>query len=356
MARKKSAGGAAQPARANGAANGAVRPSLRAPAGVAETAKPEAKPAARSAKAAKTAKSAGAVAPAVQPLLEAPVRIFQIYFEPWQRELLAPEFIPLDNGGEPGEYLEFGLFERLSISEHVKGASLWGALSWRFTEKTGVSGAELRALIDANPGYDVYYCNPYPHLEATYHNLWLHGETVHPRFAELARAFLQAAELPDETRDIVPSGLYSTANYFVGSPKFWAAYLPFVRGAIARADRNLPPAIAKTIHAPMPDERGLYPAGTTYMPFLVERLFSSFMRSAGSTLKGFKLPLTLGEEEINVHLKLLREMKDTAWRTKSLWLAACWVNYRNLYLQQQFGAEWTRKHLRSVTPSEIRFA
>lgn len=343
MAGNKKAGGRPRAKPVNGAA----------PAANGKTHKPA--PAAKRPKApAKApAKPAAAVAPA---LLEAPLRIFQIYFEPWQRELLAPEFIPLDNGGgEPGEYLEFGLFERLSISEHVKGAALWGALSWRFTEKTGLTGSDLRTLIEANPGHDVYYCNAHPHLEATYHNLWLHGDTVHPRFGELARAFLDAAGLPDETRDIVPSGLYSTANYFVGSPAFWAAYLPFVRGAIARADKKLSPEIARALHAQIPDERGLYP-GATYMPFIVERLFSLFMRTAGRELKAFKLPLALGEEEINVHLKLLREMKDTAWRTKSLWLAACWVNYRNLYLQQQFGQEWTRKHLRNITPSEIRFA
>ena len=38
------------------------------------------------------------------------------------------------------------------------------------------------------------------------------------------------------------------------------------------------------------------------------------------------------------------------------WLAACWVNYRNLYLMQVNGKEWCDKYLRSITPTEITFS
>jgi hypothetical protein len=290
-----------------------------------------------------------------KPAPAAPARVFQIYFEDWQRPLIDPLFVPLDNQGPPTEYLEFDLFERLSISDHVKDAPVWGALSWRFTEKTGVSGEDLFKTIEANPGFDIYYCNALPQHEALYHNLWVQGETAHPRFLELVRAFLKAAGLPDDTQELLPSRLYSTANYFVGSPAFWSAYLPFVRGAIQRADRALPADLREILHSSEADDKGVH-GGSSYMPFIVERLFPLFMRTAGKSLKGFKLALALPEEEMNVHLKLLREMKDTAWRTKSLWLAACWVNYRNLYLSQQHGHDWTRRYLRNITPTEIKFA
>jgi hypothetical protein len=306
-----------------------------------------AKPRTRKPMAAKEAANANAPA--------SPIRIFQIYYEPWQRDLVDPEFIPLDNQGTPNEYLEFDLFERLSVSSHVEGADLWGALSWRFTEKTGLTGAELAKLIAANPGQDVYYSNAFPKHEALYHNLWMQGETAHPRFLELVRKFLEAAGLPAVDTDLImPSSMYSTANYFIGTPAFWAAYLPFIRSAVRRADANLPAEIKAALHSTAADDRGVH-GGSTYMPFIVERLFPLFLRSAGRNLKAFKLPLTVPEEEIDVHLRLLREMKDVAWKSKSQWLAVCWINYRNLYLQQQHGREWMRKYLRSVTPSEIKF-
>src|SRR5690606_8585043 len=94
-----------------------------------------------------------------------PIRIFQIYFEPWQKELLDPAFAALNNAGVKSEAMEFDVFERLGRSEHVRGATLWGALSWRFVEKTGMSGADLIAALQANPGMDVYYFNPHPQNE-----------------------------------------------------------------------------------------------------------------------------------------------------------------------------------------------
>jgi hypothetical protein len=105
----------------------------------------------------------------------------------------------------------------------------------------------------------------------------------------------------------------------------------------------------------MADDRNLHP-GATYVPFIVERLFPVFMRSEGKDLKAYKIALPERERELNVHLKLLREMKDVAHRTQSAWLAACWVNYRNLYLSQTNGKAWCEKYLRNITPTEVRFA
>ena len=48
--------------------------------------------------------------------LQAPLRIFQIYYEGWQRELLDPNFIALDNGKMSSELMEFAVFERLAKS------------------------------------------------------------------------------------------------------------------------------------------------------------------------------------------------------------------------------------------------
>jgi hypothetical protein len=44
-----------------------------------------------------------------------------------------------------------------------------------------------------------------------------------------------------------------------------------------------------------------------------------------------------------------------AHNTQSTWLIACWVNYRNLYLHQSRGKAWCQKHLREITPVDIRF-
>jgi hypothetical protein len=287
--------------------------------------------------------------------LNSPIRIFQIYFEAWQRELLDPAFYPLDNSRGTSELMEFAVFEQLARNQATQGAQLWGALSWRFGEKTGMSGAEFVKQIIDHPGYDVYFCNPYPFNEALYHNMWMQGEVSHPQFANLVNAFYVAAGLdPKEIKEIEPSTNFTAANYFVASQKFWDKFIPFVKKVLVTADKRLPPAVRDLLHSKVADDKGLHP-GASYVPFIVERLFVAFMRTEGKELKAFKVTLPERERELNVHLKLLREMKDVAHRTKSAWLAACWVNYRNLYFSQTNGKEWCEKHLRAITPTEVIF-
>jgi hypothetical protein len=333
---------------------------------VKTVAKPAAKVKAKVPLAAKGAVSAKATPKAVpkpiskptskpHPALQAPIRVFQIYYEPWHRDLLDPAFVPLDNAGAKSELLEFSVFERLQAHEATQGAQLWGALSWRFGEKTGMKGAELLEAMAANPGHDVYFCNPHIQNEAIYHNMWMQGETAHPHFVALTRAVFQAAGLDEaEIGALHPSSSYSSANYFVASPKFWALYVPFIRRVLKAADDNLSPTLRNALHSTAADPKGLH-GGATYVPFIVERLFGYFMRTEGKGLKAHKVPLLAREAELNVHQKLLRDMKDVAHSTKSAWLAACWVNYRNLYLNQTNSEAWCAQYLRLITPTDVRF-
>lgn len=288
--------------------------------------------------------------------LRSPIRIFQIYFEGWQRELLDPAFYPLDNSRGNSELLEFAVFDQLARNPATQDAQLWGALSWRFGEKTGMLGADLVKQIVDHPGYDVYSCNPHPSNEAIYHNMWMQGEVSHPQFLEIVRAFYVAAGLNEkELIQIEPSSGFAAANYFVATPAFWQKYIAFVRRALVTADKRLDPRIRDLLHSKVADDKGLH-GGATYVPFIVERLFATFLRTEGNNFKAYKVALPERERELNVHQKLLREMKDVACKTKSAWLAACWVNYRNLYLSQANGKEWCEKYLRAITPAEVLFA
>ena len=288
--------------------------------------------------------------------VKSPLRIFQIYSEPWQRDLLDPNFSALDNSKGNSELMDFAVLEQLIKSDYVKDAQLWGALSWRFAELTGMSGADWVKNIQAHPGYDVYFCNPYPQIEALYHNGWTHGETLHPKFFALSQAIFQVTGLPlEELTNLHPSDNFSSANFFVASPKFWTAYLPWVRNVLMLANKKLPPNVRDLMHSKLADKQGA-DKGSTYIPFIIERLFPVFMKTAGKSLKSYKIALPERERELNVHLKLLREMKDVAHRTKSAWLGVCWVNYRNLYLTQINGNDWSKKYLRAITPTDIKFS
>ena len=286
--------------------------------------------------------------------VKSPLRIFQIYYESWQRDLLDPSFAAIDNSGLKSELEEFLVLERLAKSDYVKGAKLWGSLSWRFTERTGMKSADWVAAIQADRGKDVYFCDPAPVNEALFHNLWLQGEIAHPRFLEVCVAFFKATKLPLETLSaIVPGDQYATANYFVGTPRFWELYLPWVAELFKLANKNMPPKERDLMHAKATD--GAH-KGMSLMPFILERLFPIFMKTAGKDLSYKKIALPALDAQLNVHLKLLREAKNLAHSSKSAWLAALWVNYRNLYFIQTNGKDWCAKNLRRITPLDIKFS
>ena len=280
--------------------------------------------------------------------------IFQIYFEAWHAELIDRAFTPFKNIGVVSEFYEFDVFERIAGDRASDDDGVWGALSWRFGEKTGMTGQELKAQIAANPGNDIYFCNPHPQNEALYHNMWVQGETTHPQFLEISRAVFEAAGLPvNELDTLTPSDTFSAANYFVGSKRFWDLYIPFIRRVMGLAEHKLSPATRDLLHSSKADRMNAH-GGATYVSFIVERLFPLFLKTAGRKLKAHKVVLPKRETELNVHLKLLREMKDMACSTRSPWLAACWINYRNLYLNQMHGSEWCQTYLRAITPASIR--
>jgi len=283
-------------------------------------------------------------------------RIYQIYYQSQQKPLLDPELEPYNNIGDKSPLLEFNVFLKLGLDKELQKLPLWGALSWKFGQKTGLSGADLKKMIADNPGYDVYYCNPHPDTEALFHNLWLQGETTHPNFLVLCREFFESADLPVELlTDVYPSKLFSSANYFVGTPAFWERYLKFVGITLALANKKLTPTTRAILYSSTADKRGMH-AESSYIPFIIERLFAVFLMQQGKDIKAFKLPLQLPESRLNVHLTMLRQMKDVAHAQKSLWLTACWANYRSLYLSTMRDKEWIKKHLKAVTPSATRFA
>lgn len=297
----------------------------------------------------KTAGKKVAAAAAASPT----VRLFQIYFRPEQRTLLDPAFEPYNNEGDHSPLLEFNVFRKLAASELTRGATLWGALSWKFGQKTGMTGAQLRDVIASNPGCDVYYCNPFPELEGLYHNLWLQGETSHPNFLILCRDFFKAAGLDESAlEELQPSSMFASSNYFVATPAFWKQYLDFMDKTLAKAEKNMSTTARAMIYSSAADKRGLH-SGANYLPFIIERLFGYFLARTAKGMQAYKFAVQGSEQRMNVHVRLLKQMRDAAVHGQSLWLASCWVNYRSLFLLQFYGKEWCQKYLMGVTPQKF---
>lgn len=283
------------------------------------------------------------------------IGIWQIYYQAAQESKLDKAFVPLDNSQFPSETHEFAVFQRLQASGAADTLSAWGALSWRFAEKTGLSGQELLRIVEQAPEADVFYMNPFPHIEALFASPWGHGEVAHPDFLEVAGAFLDAAGLDaSELHRLTPAREFSMCNYFVGGPRFWQSYLPFVEQALRRADQHMPPGLREKMHSEDADWLKLHHA-STYVPFIVERLFTVFLRTQGRHLKVHKIPSALGEANMSETLRDLRSMKDMAILTRSKTILALWQKERAAYFRQTSSAWWCDRYLDRLLASPVHW-
>jgi hypothetical protein len=238
----------------------------------------------------------------------------------------------------------------LSQDLTLQNSPLWGLLPADFLQRTGLNSTTLGQAIAARPGFDVYFCHAHPELESIYHNPWLQAETTHPNFLVLAREFLKAAGLSDAPLDTLShSSLFATGHLIVASPAFWVDYLAFIENALSQALVN----VGKTARVALFEEET--PAGKfSYLYLIVARLLGHFLLAKASAWKACKLTLPQ-DPTLNPHLRLLREMKDTAVIQQSRWLTACWANYRALYFAQTLGKDWMATHLPAISPKSLKF-
>lgn len=281
--------------------------------------------------------------------------VFQIHYLDEQIPYLDKEFIPYNNAGDADPLLEFNVFRKIASSGIVDRCLLWGAVSWKFYQKTGVSGTELKRYIADNSGYDVYYCNPHVHLEAIFPNLWLQGETAHPEFMDLSQEIFRVADIPKKWLTAVyPARAFASTNYMIATPAFWQAYIEYVESTLKKIHAGLDDRRLELLFSSAADYRNLH-AGASYLPFIVERLFMTFMLGEGRRFRSMKYPLPKQESTLDQHQQLLRQMKDAACKGKSLWMLACWVNYRNLYLATRYPLSWIERYLPLLTPDPAEF-
>lgn len=272
------------------------------------------------------------------------IEIFQIHFQGDQLHALDPAFSAYDNSDVYDERLEFGVFETLALRPALQKHQAWGAVSWRFGEKTGLVGQDLLQIVKAHPGVELFYMNVAPVNEALFDSGWMQGEVSHPGLLELAEAVYSASgHDPQWVSHLESSSQFSTANYFVGTPLFWKVYLPFVRSILQVAEHHLPLHLKQRLHTNA-DPKGLH-HGATHMPFVVERLLPLFLSTVGKKLNTHKVHLPAREAELHEHIHSLRYLKDQAIEQQSNKLLQTWRGYRNLYLQQVARPAWCKKYL-----------
>ena len=168
------------------------------------------------------------------------IEIYQIYFKPELKEHLDPRFTPIDNTANPRPDLrEWYNWDQEHEGILEKGLDLWGFVSWKFKQKTGLDGDQVFKFIKDNPGYDVYLFNPCIVNEAVFLNSWEQGDIHHPNISDIGNKFLRKLGYDYDVREyIIDRRKNVFANYVIGSAKFWTGFMEFSRRLFTEADKD----------------------------------------------------------------------------------------------------------------------
>lgn len=222
------------------------------------------------------------------------VSLYQIHYSDDVAGVFDPDFVKYDCRETPeNERREIAHMQRFFEGGVWKdnNSSHFGLVSPKFTSKTKLRGNEFIHWINSNPGYDVYFVNPFPHLQYLHFNVWEQGEYWHPGLLELADSLFKAADLDIQTKKLPRNTHYTLlySNYWIANERFWREFMGFVRKLSTAVD-NLTDLERGKFFARAPHYEV-----ATYYPFVFERMFSTFL----FVNNGFKcLPYPFQKDEI----------------------------------------------------------
>lgn len=202
------------------------------------------------------------------------LKIYQIYYLQDQLKMLDPEFLPYDNRANKNrEFAEYHIFETEYRAGHILPEDMTGFFSWKFAQKTRVAGQRFRQFIASNPGYDVYFINPFPMQMKFFHNLWFQGEFYHPGILPLAQSiFRKAGKTIDLAAHKHDASIALYCNYWVGTRKFWDMYMEYSRPIIEVLRNNLSKEEKIQLHS-IADHGNNF----SFVAFIIERIFTSML-------------------------------------------------------------------------------
>ena len=202
------------------------------------------------------------------------VKIYQTYFQEDQLQFLDPAFVPNNNvENRYPHFHEYPLIKDL-YSKMSDFDGHWGMVSWRWKEKTHLEGKLYLDWINNNPGYDVYFINPFMEVPANHPNVFHHGECCHGGMIDVyMNRLLKLLNVEMNLRtEHFPLEYFITCHYYVGNKKFWNGWMPFLEKCIQLSYND-----------PMMNEYMFHT--TTYyrnsykicFPFVVERLINLYL-------------------------------------------------------------------------------
>lgn len=268
------------------------------------------------------------------------MKIYQIYYLDEQKEKLDPEFIPYDNTENPRPDLqEWYIWDKIFQDCLNEGLDYWGALSWKFNDKTNISGRQFTDFIKANPGYDIYFVNPAIINEAVFLNGWEQGDVHHPNLSQIATEFLHKIghEDPGLRDTVLDRNVMMFASCFVASREFWEDFMKLTRQIFIEADKD--PMFAQQVFGEGLSNYNLNKSLPNY-PFINERLVSTLIDMRGYRAAAYQYNGDTIADKYHPYLgdlQALSNLKVLINEFESDEIYQIWNHYRVKFLQENPG-------------------
>jgi hypothetical protein len=152
---------------------------------------------------------------------------FQIVYNATTLAECDPDFEPLDNSNsDKPDWFEYWPIRNFLLENSLNESTLYGFLSPRFKQKTGLSGVDVYRFIESSSDADVFTFSPAPCHGAFFLNAFEHGDFFDPGSLELAAAFFERIDAGVDLRNLVNhSGNLVFSNYFFAKPRFWREWM-----------------------------------------------------------------------------------------------------------------------------------
>lgn len=265
-------------------------------------------------------------------------KIFQIYYKPELAQYCDPKFTPLSNVDNPHpELREWDVWNRHHEGILEQNLDYWGFVSWKFKEKTNLSGEQVFEWIKNNPGHDVYLLNPCIVNEAVFINGWEQGDLHHPNISSIGQKFLGKVGYGEQDlRSIVLDRNYTVfANYLVGNRDFWVRFMDFSQKLFEMAETD---SVFKEEVFGLGRSNYAHDSSLPNFTFLIERLIPTFLELEKFDSIGFVYDdPTLAHSKYYPYLadlRVLSDLKVLINRYESDDLYNIWHHLRQKFLQE----------------------
>jgi len=218
------------------------------------------------------------------------VKIHQIFYDETQKSFLDEKFIPYNNEGKtfPFNFEYAVLFDLYNKTDWSKTDYL-GTVSWKYNLKTGFNAGTFLESISQQPDKDVYFINPFPEL-CVYNSVWEQGNVFHPELLKIAEPILKSCGYGSDllTKE-TPPNLTAYCNYWVANKRFWDSYIEFLTPLWNYVKKE-----AESGAKPL-GQKADQLTGSPYLPFVFERMFSSFL--SANNFKVLSIPIYSGRHK-----------------------------------------------------------